>query len=196
MKPWGAIATCLLTGCALTEKAPPVEIRYFSPQEYRAAASEPAPSESARQVELRMGRISSGAHLRSRISYRATTHELGSYETLRWTENPETYLRRALHRALFETRLVAERVSGRAPVLEVELIAFEEVRRNGVCFGRVSLHYSLRDEQRVLADGHVEVERRAVPSAGIENTVEAISAALAAAADESAARVLTALTPE
>lgn len=197
MKARTAVAIILLlSGCALTDKAPPVEIRYFSPQEYRLATREAVPSESARRVELRMGRITSSAHLRSRISYRATGYELGSYETLRWTDNPETYLRRELHRALFETRPLRERVSGRVPVMEVELIAFEEVRKSGDRFGRVSLHYTLRDESRVLADGHVEVERQAAAGGGIENVVGAISAALAAAADESADRVLAALSAD
>jgi cholesterol transport system auxiliary component len=189
-------AYLMLAGCALTEKAPPVEIRYFSPQEYRSATQEPFASESARKAQLRMGRITSSAHLRSRISYRSTSYELGSYETLRWTDNPETYLRRELHRALFESRSLAERVSGHAPVLEVELIAFEEVRKDGAHFGRVALHYTLRDDTHVLADGHVAIERRATTGGEIENVVGAISAALAAAADESANRVFVALTAE
>jgi hypothetical protein len=194
MKTWNMVAACaVVSGCALTDKAPPVEIRYFSPQAYQPATREPTPSPSARMLDLRMGRITSSAHLRSRISYRATGYELGSYDTLRWTDNPETYLRRELHRSLFESRPVAERMTGRVPVLEVELIAFEEVRKNGIHFGRVALHYSLRDESRVLADGHVEVERKATSGGGIENIVGAISAALAAAADETADRVLAAL---
>ncbi len=190
------LALCfLLSGCALTEKAPPVEIRYFSPQEPRGTGREPAPSESARQLELRMGRIGSSAHLRSRISYRTTGYELGSYETLRWTDAPETYLRRELHRALFETRPLVERVSGHVPVLEIELIAFEEVRKDGAHFGRVALHYSLRDETRVIADGNIDVERKATAGGGIENVVGAISAALGGAASETAERVLAALEP-
>jgi cholesterol transport system auxiliary component len=191
-----ATVCLLLSGCALTEKAPPVEIRYFSPQQYRSTTREPAPSEGARQLELRFGRIGSSAHLRSRISYRTTGYELGSYETLRWADDPETYLRRELHRALFETRPLVERVSGHVPSVEIELVAFEEVRKDGAKFGRVALHYSLRDESRVLADGNVDVERRASAGGGIENVVGAIAAALTAAADEVAERVLQALPPK
>jgi cholesterol transport system auxiliary component len=60
--------------------------------------------------------------------YRDSDHELGYYEDRRWTERPETYLRRALARALFEDRGLLRVVSGMAPTLEAELVAFEEIR--------------------------------------------------------------------
>ena len=62
-------------------------------------------------------------------------------------------------------------------------------------FGRVALHYSLRDETRVIADGNIDVERKATAGGGIENVVGAISAALGGAASETAERVLAALEP-
>lgn len=181
-----------LAGCALTEKAPPVEIRYFNPlpTEERPAPAEP---EGETQRGLRMGRITASAHLRSRISYRKTSYELGAYETLRWTDIPESYLRRALHRGLFETQRFAERSGGREPTLEVELLAFEEVRRGGKQYGFVALHYSLRDEHGTLADGHIEIEKRAPAGKGIEPVVAAISAALEAAAEETSLRVAAAI---
>jgi hypothetical protein len=57
----------------------------------------------------------------------------------------------------------------------------------------VALHYSLRDETRVIADGNIDVERKATAGGGIENVVGAISAALGGAASETAERVLAAL---
>jgi ABC-type uncharacterized transport system auxiliary subunit len=178
-----ALSVGLLGGCALTTKATPVELRYFSPESFvdsdrPAAAGEPIASPPL----LRLARVDSSEQLRGRIAYRESAQEVGSYETLRWTENPENYVRRALHRALFERGRLSEVVSGPAAVLTVELIAFEDVRRPTGHTGRVVLYYSLRRGDRVLSDGRVQMEH-AAEGDGIEATVTALGLALEAAVE-------------
>jgi cholesterol transport system auxiliary component len=128
---FGPAACSLLTACALLSKAAPLVPRYFTPENGAAAAAAPrAPVQPAASEtrQLRLGRVRGGSQLRERIMFRDSAHELGYYEDRRWTERPEAYLRRALARTLFEERGLVRVVSGSAPTLEAELVAFEEIR--------------------------------------------------------------------
>jgi cholesterol transport system auxiliary component len=128
---WLGLAACsLLTACALLSKAEPLVPRYFTPENGSTASTAPrapvrAPASETRQ--LRLGRVMGGSQLRERIMFRDSAHGLGYYEDRRWTERPEAYLRRALARTLFEERGLVRVVSGSAPTLEAELVAFEDI---------------------------------------------------------------------
>lgn len=130
-KPWVlSAALCgalgVLPGCALLSKSTPIVPRYFTPElEEKAITSG---SQSASEQRLRLGRIQAGKHLRERMAYRTSAGEVGYYQDRRWTEPPASYLERALARSLFEQRGVTRVVSGAAPTLEAELIAFDEVK--------------------------------------------------------------------
>jgi uncharacterized lipoprotein YmbA len=174
----------LLAGCALTSKSAPRELRYFAPP---AQTVEPTATTHAR---LRIGRVTPSALLRERIVYRASTVELDRYESLRWTDAPDVYVRRALSAALFAT--FAQAVDGAAPVLDVDVVAFEELRRGDRRLGCVELRYTLEDDTHVIARGTVAIERDAT-GASIDAVVIAIGAALDAAAGELADRVAHAL---
>ena len=143
-----------LAGCALTSKADALSPRYFSP----------APTGTVRSPrvlalrELRLGEVSAAAHLDERIAYRVGPSEMGFYEGQRWTENPEAYLRRALERDLFEERGLSRVVSGEAPIVDVELTGFEEVRGRPTR-ARVSLTFSLRDERRSYLQRTLALEK-------------------------------------
>jgi hypothetical protein len=201
----------LLAGCAITAKSQPLEFRYFSPAPSARAAAHTSEPPCAR---LRLGRVTPGAYLQFRIAHRASAVELDLYETLRWTERPDTYVRRALSDALFEHqplhllerddvdlqrhRVVRNRLFQRLPLeqaiaddavtLEIDVIAFEEVQRQGRHGGRVQLGYALRDARNVLDRGVVTFERDA-RGAAIEQVVTAIGVALEAASAEVARRV-------
>ena len=175
----------LAAGCALTSKAEPRELRYFTIEATSAAA--PAGPACG---QLRLGRITAGTALERSIEHRISPVELVPYDTLRWSEPPVTYVRRAISRAVF-SHGVEQAVAGTAPVLELEVVAFEETAQGG---GRVELRYELRDDRRVLARGVVGAER-AARAAGIEATVVAIGDALAATSDELAVRVGAASCP-
>jgi cholesterol transport system auxiliary component len=125
-----AIACSLLSACALLSKAEPLVPRYFTPEDtsgiHEGKATVLPPGLEPRK--LRLGSVRAGSQLRERIVFRNSSHELGYYEDRRWTERPEAYLRRALARTLFEQRGLVRVVSGPAPTLDIELVAFEEVR--------------------------------------------------------------------
>jgi cholesterol transport system auxiliary component len=125
---------------------------------------------------------------------RASAVELSLSETLRWTEYPDAYVRRSLSRALFEARDLEQIVGGAAPTLEVEVFAFEEVRRGDRRAGRVALRYQLHDERAVLASGDVVIER-AARGPEIELVVAAIGDAMAASTAELAERVARRICP-
>jgi ABC-type uncharacterized transport system auxiliary subunit len=174
----------LLAACALTSKAPPVQIRYFSPVPSHAERRAAQPVHG----RLRIGSVTASSYLGYRIAHRRSPVELELSDTLRWTEQPDDYVRRAVAQALFVHRGIEQVVSGNALTLDVEVTAFEHVERAGRHFGRVQLRYSLEDDQRVIAHDVVTVEREA-QRADIASVVTAIGDALAAASDELADRV-------
>jgi len=164
-------------GCALTSKADAISPRYFSPQAQRSTSSPKA----ATAYELRLGAVTSAAHLDDRIAYRVGRSEMGFYEDQRWTENPEAYLRRALERDLFEERGLARIVTGTAPILDVELTAFEELRGKPTR-ARVTLTFMLRDDRRSFAGRTLELERTVTTQAG-SDAAEQLAGTLSDALD-------------
>ena len=140
------------TGCGLLSKAEPMNVRYFTPT---LATVSPSSASSA-ALPLRLGRIESSEHLRERMAFRASAHEIGYHEGLRWTERPDTYFRRALGRELFESGRFAHVVAGVAPTLEAELVAFEELRENNAV--RVEARVLVHDGRRVLLERTIRIE--------------------------------------
>lgn len=205
-----AVGLCVATAvfgtsaCALTSKADLVEIRYFSPEQVRPRingadataekASTPPGSAANGAIELRLGRISSGSNLRERIAFRDAAYELGYYEDWRWTERPETFVRRELGRALFEEHGLQRVLSGSAPTLEVEVIAFDDLRLQTGRAARVQLKVILYEDRGVIYEETVTVDR---PVSGakpkIEDVVAAMASALDAAADEVSVKAQKAL---
>jgi ABC-type uncharacterized transport system auxiliary subunit len=171
-----------LASCALTSKAKPVEIRYFSPATHEAKATTDS------QGRARLGRITASSHLRYRIAHRRSAVEVDLSDTLRWAEEPEDYVRRAVAEALFVEHGVEQVTGGDAPELTIEVTAFEHVERGGRHYGSVQLRYQLDDDNRVLATDVVTVERPAA-NATISTVVTAIGDALDAASAEVAAAV-------
>jgi cholesterol transport system auxiliary component len=171
-------ACCALGACALTSKSDPLRPRYFTPESVGAEAPAPAfgPSRGP-GPELRLGRITASANLREPIVYRRSATELGYYDDRRWTERPETYLRRALANALFEQRGLTRAVSGQAPTLEVELVAFEEVR-GASHKARLQAIAILIDRRLGRLERTITVER---PVAGKDDDIDAVVRALAEA---------------
>ena len=185
------LAGIVLAGCTLTSQAPPLELRYFSP-EPRAWPTKH--DERAPRAVLRLGRITLAPHLHEAIVHRDSDVELAPYETLRWSDPPDAYVRYAVDREIFGASHVEQAVVGDAPVLDLEVAAFEEVRRGAGRFGRVELRYVVRDDHRVIARGIVATERPA-SNASIEAVVAAVAAALDASAAELASRVEAAICP-
>lgn len=143
-----------LGGCALTTKATPTVPRYFSPEPPDLA---PKAAVQRSAIELRLGRISAGSHIREKIAYRNSQYEMGFYDELLWTEKPDAYLRRALTQALFEESGLRSVVGGPAPTLDVELVSFEEIRAPRH-LALVRVMWVLRDDRVVRSEQTLTVE--------------------------------------
>jgi cholesterol transport system auxiliary component len=170
------LTAVLLSACssALLSKSEPLDVRYFSPPSVESAGPS-VPSGEARP-ELRLGRISAAPHLGKRIVFRSGEHEVGYYEKLRWTDNPDEYVRWDLQHTLFEREGLTRVMSGSAPTLDVELVAFEEVKEPRH-LARVVLNAALVDG-RLERFGRTIVIERPIEGDGPEHTVAALAAAL------------------
>jgi cholesterol transport system auxiliary component len=184
-------AAIALAGCALTSKADVVETRYFSPEQVKprlngADARAPAAPAPNGALEVRLGRISSGSNLRERIAFRDAAHELGYYEDWRWTERPETFVRRELGRTLFEEHGMQRVLGGASPTLEVEVLAFDDLRSTTSRAARVSLKAILFQDNKVIWEDTLTVDR---PVPGDKPKIEDVVAAMASALDAAAQAV-------
>jgi cholesterol transport system auxiliary component len=196
----GALLVASTSGCALTSKADIVEIRYFSPETIKPhlnggdASTAPPPPAPNGALDLRLGRISSGSNLRERIAFRDAAYELGFYEELRWTERPETYVRRELGRTLFEEHGMHRVFNGMAPTVDVEVIAFDDLRLKTGRAARVQLKAMLSDATGVLWEDTLTVDRPVTTEKPkIEDVVAAMASALDAAAEQVTMKVQAAL---
>ena len=178
------LAIACLAGCALTSKSPPLEQRYFSAEVQARAASPPAAPRRA----LRLGRITLAPNLRGALVHRDSDVDLAPYTTLRWSDSPDVYVVDAVRGVLFDARRFDQGVAGNVPILDIEVVAFEEIRHGTARSGRVQLRYVVRDDERVLARGAAFAEEPAA-APQIEVVVTAIRAALAAAAGDLAAQL-------
>lgn len=178
----------VVTGCALTSDAPPLQIRHFSP-DIAAHEDTEAREEQRRCGALALGRVDASAHLRYRIARRTSSVELSLYDTLRWTEHPDVYVRRSLAHSLFAGAGLDEVMrSGDAPVLDVEVLAFEQID-SPVVGGRVQLAYRLRDDREILASDIVTVQTPST-NAHITSVVAAIGTATERASEQILRRVV------
>jgi cholesterol transport system auxiliary component len=175
------VVLALGSGCALLTKSEPVVPRYFSPE-----SAEPAgPRATETGLELRLGRVNSDAYIRDRIVHRDSDFEIGYYDDRVWTDKPEAYVRRALARALFDERGVTQRLSGAGTTLDVDIVAFEEVRAPAHV-ARIKLVYAIYDDRVVRLSRSIVIERPILPSkddAAANEIVQAISLALATAVE-------------
>jgi cholesterol transport system auxiliary component len=166
-------------GCALTSKAEVVEIRYFSPERVKPSLTGATLAPRGDPLELRLGRVSAGSNLRERIAFRGAGYELGYYATWRWSERPETFVRRDLARTLFEEHGLRRVHGGAAPTLDVDVIAFDDLRLGKERAARVQLEGVLSADDAVLWQETITVDHPVIAeSPKIEDVVGAMATAL------------------
>lgn len=188
----------LAPACALTSKSEVLEVRWFTPERVKPTlTSAGATAQTGEPMSLVLGRITAGSHLREKMAYRDSNWEVGYYEDRRWTERPEAFVRREVERTLFEERGFRRALGGTGtPTLEIELLAFEEIRSKPVHAARVQLRMILHDGRDVLHEETITVDRPlGAGDAKVEDVVGAISDALdgaSAAIADRASRVLRA----
>ncbi len=172
------------SGCALLGKSEVLEVRYFSPEGAGERSATEAPA-AKQGLELRLGKVSAAAYLGERIVFRDSSYELGFYEERRWTERPESYLRRALSRSLFEELGVRRIVFGAGPTLDVELSEFTELR-GARPLARVRATYILYGARLVQREATVTIElpitaessQRDSPEPAVRALTEALNGAV------------------
>lgn len=175
------VLVSLLAGCALTSKGDALSIRWFDPAPARSHLTSASAAQASPGMAIELGRVSSGINLREKIAYRDAAFEMGFYEDKRWTERPEVYVRRELARTLFEERGMRRALAGQAPVLEVEVVSFEELRRASPA-ARIQLRVLVHDERDALLEKTIIVEKPVPPGAkGFDGVVQAMALALDAA---------------
>lgn len=192
-----ALILFLGSGCALLGKSDPMTPRFFSPDATAAgapgstvsttSAGPTADASRTRASELRLGRVASAVHLREKITYRSSNHEVGYYDERRWTERPEVYVKRALERRLFESGAFAHVMSGEAPTLDVEIVAFGELRGERTS-AEIKMRVVLHDDRIVRYEETIAVDEPIGHGAkGGEG--EALAAAIARAIQRSSDRI-------
>lgn len=198
MKRTSAWVTCAVfvvgtAGCALTGKADLVTTRYFTPEVPKARSTADASGQRpSAGPEIRLGRVSAGAHVRERIAYRDAAYEVGYYDDQRWTERPEIYVRRGITRTLFEERGFVRTLGGAAPTLDIEVLAFDEIRSPTGRAARVELKVVLYEERAIIYEETVTIDRVAAASGGkprVEDVVAAMGEALDVASEHVAKRI-------
>lgn len=180
----------LVGGCALTSKSEPLQVRYFDPETRRTTIT--SAKQASAPCELTLGHVGASADLGEEIAFRTSAYEIGYHETLRWTERPDNYLRRAISRALFEEYGCTRSLAGGGPILDLQLVAFEEERRTPQVAARVAIHFVLSDQQTVLRQETLDLTRPLGPgneSDLLDRLVRAISETLVDAVNQVAMRV-------
>lgn len=190
----GLLAAALASGCALLSRSEPSKPHYYDPEPPRATAS----SEAAPACVVEIGDVSANDELGQDIAFRRSAHEIGYYETRRWSASPDNYLRRALQRALFDKRRCRRSDSGDAPTLDVRLVAFEE-QQGWPNRAHVAVHAVVDERGTVVAERTLEAARpygEGDDDAAFDAFVDALSGALDDVAEQVAALVVSSSPPD
>jgi cholesterol transport system auxiliary component len=177
---------CASSACSFFGKVPPLKPRFF---EAEAGGEGPHKPVDTSAPGLRLGHVVGATHLRELIAFHVAEHELGFYEQRRWTERPESFVRRALSRALFEERGLQNVVSAAAPTLEVELTDFSELLEPSHAV-RVRVRVVLVDQRRVRFERTFSVEQAVAKGDDFALVPAAMSEALERCVDQVADAVL------
>lgn len=175
----------LVQACALTNKADPLNLRYFAPP----ANDPPLRLNEARAQEpvtVRIDGVEAAAHLTEAIAYRKNEAELGYYEELRWTEIPNVYLERAVADALFRDGTLRRGLTDSAYRLALTLEAFEKLAY-GQPRVRVVTRVWVGDDRVVLSEQRLVIEEPIGDQGNTEHT--SLMAAFSRALVKTAAQV-------
>jgi uncharacterized lipoprotein YmbA len=184
------VVMMVFSGCALLSKGELGTRRFYALDQVAPLERTKAEAPSA---ELRLGRVTAGACGSQLLMVRQSPSEVSFDDVRRWTERPESSLRRTLSRVLFEELGLRSVVRGGGHVLEVELLEFEEVRTPSH-LGRATVTWSLSDDRVVWTQRTLRVDRPVGRSALEGDAVaEAIGAAMREAVETIAREVVAEL---
>ena len=144
----------LLGGCAILSRGTALQPHYYDPEQPTHLAVDRVIPTCA----LKLGDVTANDDLGQSIAFRRSPYEVGYYETRRWNESPDNYLRRALVRALFDEQRCTRVLSGDGPTLDARLLAFEE-QRGFSHRARVAVHVVIHDAHRATIETTFEAAR-------------------------------------
>ena len=177
----------LANGCALLVRGPTLKPHYYDPEHPGSVTATAGP----RACTLHLGEVSASDDLGQSIAFRSAEYEMGYYETRRWSQTPDNYLRSALVRALFDEGRCRRVLSGDGPTLDARLLRFEQER--GPERARVAVHVIVYDIHGVSREQTFEASRPFAEGAD-EARFDAFVAALSVALDDVVAQVVAAVT--
>lgn len=138
----GAVAALTCASCVFRTAEPP---RFYRPASSTLDANdEPDVSAASAGAPIRLHGVRSAPFLRERVVWRSSPVEYGLYEQRRWFELPSRYVRRALLSALRDDPGLRVDDDPKAPRLDVEILAFDEVLAPAH-HANVALAVTLRD---------------------------------------------------
>jgi ABC-type uncharacterized transport system auxiliary subunit len=116
----------MLGGCLLRAQDSP---RFFRPSSAAldAAVEDEADPPATGAIAIRLREVRSEPFLHERIVWRVSEVEYGLYEQRRWIDLPAHYVERALRTRLRETPGLRVTNDLRAPVLRIDVLAFDDV---------------------------------------------------------------------
>jgi ABC-type uncharacterized transport system auxiliary subunit len=179
------LAAALAAGCSLLPEPDPAPRVFTVP-----LAAAPARAAGQPLAQLRVRTVAAAAHLDENVAWRHDL-EVGARPHARWSERPDVVLRRALLAQLFGDGRLVRSEGLDAPLVDVELLAFEEVLGEGPSVAQVVLQARVLDEARheVLA-GRFEASRPLPAGDGPDEAHDkALARALGECADEVCARL-------
>jgi ABC-type uncharacterized transport system auxiliary subunit len=176
-----ALAAALAAGCSLLPEPEPAPRVYVVP-----LAAAPARSATRPVCDLRLRAVTPAGHLDEGLAW-CTGPQVGTREGARWAERPDVVLQRALLAQLFGDGRLVRSESLDAPLLDVELLAFEERLADDGAQAHVVLRARVLDAARreVLALD-LQAQR---PLDGGGDDAEALARGLGAGLDEVCARL-------
>lgn len=187
------LAAVLLAGCVFRDAATP---RFYRPAastlDGETGTDPPAPAAASATSLVRLEPVTGTPFLRERIAWRSSTVEYGLYEQQRWSETPPRYVQRALESALRATPSLRLTDASDAPVLRVDVVAFDEVLAPEHV-ARVALAVTLRDRTRTRLVDRTFAADAPISGSGGGATATAMGAALDRAVAEVASAVAAAV---
>jgi cholesterol transport system auxiliary component len=187
---WAGVLALSASGCALLSRGQPFAVRYYDPQPPSTSVDQAPPWPAC---ELSMGRIAGTDGVRQQIMRRDAMEHVEYDEGRRWTEPPDSYLRRALDRVLFEEGRCHRTFAAGSPILDATLVAFEGIEAHDApASARVGVQIVVHDEREVFDERTIVVDRDVPPGGdadAYDRLVRAMSVALLDLATQIAERV-------
>ena len=180
-----ALAGAPAAGCSLLPEPAAAPRVYRVPSDDGPAAAEGAPA-SAAAGRLRLRTVASAAYLDEGVAWRSGV-QVGVRPGVRWAERPEVVLQRVVLAQLFSGGRLVRTEALDAPLLDVELLAFEELLDEGGDVALVELRARLLDESR---DEVLSFELQSRQPLGRDgDRTEALARALGAGLDDVCSRL-------